>query len=101
MSDWEKLAEARIQEWLQGDRDRPRPQGPPRPLETELLDQALELLREAFELPEGPARKATLRHASDVETRLLVLLETSGRPLAAMRIGELLAQARARWEKAR
>jgi hypothetical protein len=103
MSDWEKVAEARIQQWL--GRTLPdgpsRDEGPTLPLETRLLDEALELTRDAFELPEGPARTAALRRASEVETRLLILLETSGRPLAAMRVGELLAQARARLAKSR
>jgi hypothetical protein len=66
------------------------------PLETQLLDQALELSREACVLPDGPERKALLERASAVETRLLILLESSGRPLAAARIAELLLQARAR-----
>ncbi len=99
MPDWEKLAEARIQEWLR----RPPEDRPSRgadepcvPLETQLLDQALELAREARALPEGPDRKALLRQASAVETRLLILLESSGRPLAAARIAELMMQARAR-----
>jgi len=99
MSDWEKLAEARIREWLRRppeDRSPRRPDDPCAPLETQLLDQALELSREARELPDGPDRKALLRQASAVETRLLILLESSGRPLAAARIAELLLQAKAR-----
>ena len=99
MSNWEELAEARIQEWLRAPRQgRPRPthDGPIVPLETELLDEALELAREASELAEGPQREATLRQGVAVETRLLILLERSGRPLAAARVGELLAQVRAR-----
>jgi hypothetical protein len=99
MSDWEKLAEARIQEWLRRpahDRPTRTHDGPIVPLETQLLDEALELARDASELPDGPERKATLRRGVAIETRLLILLETSGRPLAAARVGELLAHARAR-----
>jgi hypothetical protein len=99
MSDWEKFAEARIQEWIRRPRQeppRPTHEGPIVPLETELLDEALELAREACELREGPQREATLRRGVAIETRLLILLERSGRPLAAARVGELLAQVRAR-----
>ena len=99
MSSWEKLAEARIQEWLrapQPGRPRPTDDGLNVPLETQLLDEALELAREVSELPEGPQRETTLRQGVAIETRLLILLERSGRPLAAARIGELLAQVRAR-----
>jgi hypothetical protein len=96
MSDWEKFAEARIQEWLRRPRPRPTHEGPIVTLETELLDEALELAREASELREGPQREATLRRGVAIETRLLILLERSGRPLAAARVGELLAQVRAR-----
>ena len=88
MSDWEKLAEARIREWLgrpPHERLRPWEEGPATPLETQLLDQALELAQQAHELPEGPERKAVERRAASVET-----------PLAAQRIGELLIQAKAR-----
>ncbi len=101
MTDWEKLAEARIQEWLR--RTPPARTSPPDPivpLETQLLDEALGLARDAFEQPDGPTRKALLRRATEVETRLLILLESSGRPLAAARVGELLAQARARLAQA-
>ena len=99
MSSWEKLAEARIQAWLrapQPGRPRPTDDGLNVPLETQLLDEALELAREVSELPEGPQREATLRQGVAIETRLLILLERSGRPLAAARIGELLVQVRAR-----
>lgn len=99
MSDWEKVAEARIKEWLQRppvDRPPGLGEGPLVPLETQLLDEALELAREANGLPDGPARKDVERRRAAVETRLLILLERSGRPLAAQRISELLSQARAR-----
>ena len=102
MTDWDKLAEARIQEWLRRSPEQRLAQshdGPIVPLETQLLDEALELAREACELPEGPAKKTMMRRSMAVETRLLILLESSGRPLAAARVGELLAQARARLGK--
>lgn len=102
MSSWEKLAEARIQEWLRRPRkDQPRQRdaaGPLVPLETQLLDEALELAREAHELPAGPGRTGVIRRGAAVELRLLVLLESTGRPLAAQRVAELLAHAKARLE---
>jgi hypothetical protein len=102
MSDWNKVAETRFEQWLRTVPDRRSQQeAPTLPIETQLLDEALELTRDAFELPEGPARTAGLRRASEVETRLLLLLERSDRPHAASRVSELLAEARARLAKPR
>lgn len=90
--DWEKLAEARIQEW----RARPAaergsaPVAPVAPLELQLLAEVLELRALADAGPEAERRRLAQR-AHDAETRLMVLLESSGRPLAARRIAELLS----------
>ncbi len=102
MSDWDEVVDARFQQWLRTPYERRGQQEAPiLPIETQLFDEALELTRDAFELPEGPARTAGLRRASEVETRLLVLLERSDRPHAARRVSELLAEARARSAKSR
>lgn len=92
--DWEKLAEARIREW-QGRPPGQRPPAPPagsvRPLELQLLEEALALRAQAGSASDAE-RPGLLQRARAAETRLLVLLETSGRPLAARRMAELLAR---------
>jgi hypothetical protein len=99
MSNWERLAEARIQEWLQRPPQQ-RSSGSREPealsLEAQLLDETLGLARDAAAEPEGPRRRALERAGAAVETRLLILLESTGRPLAAQRVAELLASARRR-----
>jgi hypothetical protein len=91
--DWEKLAEARIRAW----RARPAGQCAPaasgsgRPLELQLLEEALQL-REQARATSDPAERSQLNQRSrQAETRLLVLLERTGRPLAARRFAELLS----------
>jgi hypothetical protein len=62
-----------------------------RPLELQLLEEALALRAQARGASDEE-RPALLQRAREAETRLLVLLETSGRPLAARRMAELLAR---------
>lgn len=92
--DWEKLAEARIREWRAqpaGQRPTQVPLGPVRPLELQLLEESLELRAQARGASDAPERARLLQRAREAETRLLVLLESSGRPLAARRVAELLS----------
>jgi hypothetical protein len=92
--DWEKLAEARIREWQARPADgrcAPATSDSGPPLELQLLEQALQL-REQARATTDPAERSQLNQRSrEAETRLLVLLERSGRPLAARRFAELLS----------
>ena len=99
MTHWEKLAEARIREWLERPaRDRAGGAfagGPVLPLELQLLEELLEL-HARTESADATEAAALRRRASNLEIRLLVMLETSGRPLAAQRFAELLTALRRR-----
>jgi hypothetical protein len=92
--DWEKLAEARIRAWQArpaGQRCAPAASGSGRPLELQLLEEALQL-REQARATSDPAERSQLNQRSrQAETRLLVLLERTGRPLTARRFAELLS----------
>jgi hypothetical protein len=87
LSGWEDLAEARIREWLARPEDERRrglpPLEPGTPLEVQLFRDArvLDRLAAAAQDP-GEASRLT-RAADDLMLRLRVLLEGSGRPLAA------------------
>jgi hypothetical protein len=98
MDPWSKLAEARIQEWLKRpEKERaeaPREELTFAPLEVQLLDDARALYAKAREATD-PLEQGRLRAAaSRVETRILVILEESGRPLAAQEFARMLAEAR-------
>lgn len=87
VSAWEDLADARIREWLarpEAERRRSFPAlEPGAPLEVQLFQdvRALDQLAAAAADPRDAARLA--RAADDLMLRLRVLLEGSGRPLAA------------------
>jgi hypothetical protein len=101
MDPFRLLAEARIREWLsrpeaeraQIEADAPAPVAP---LEVQLYDEALALYARARQTHDEDERRALLERAARVETRLMVLLEESGRPLAAQKLAERLAQERSR-----
>ena len=96
MADWEKLAEARIQEWLA----RPAPAAPrdtagsAAPLEVQLLEEARDLYEQARSCADAAGARAMRERAATIETRIMVLLEESGRPLAAQRFAQMLAEVR-------
>ena len=95
---WQRLAEARIREWLQKPVQERDAGGSPAasvtPLELQLVEEIVRL-HEAVAAAASPAQRDALRKdAASVETRLLVLLETSGRPLAAQHFGRLLQEIR-------
>lgn len=97
----EILAEARIREWQQR-----RAAGETDPktgetgetggdsLESQLLQSIVELIEHAAQAQEED-RCQLERAARDVETRLMVILESNGLPLAARRIAAELARLRA------
>lgn len=95
MGAWESIAEARIREWLARppeERATSHPGlDPGQPLEIQLWTdlRALDALADATADPEA---SETVRHrASDLMLRLMVLLESQGRPLAARHFAALRA----------
>ena len=96
---WERIAEARVQEWLRRpakERDRPPTQGPVTPLEVQLLHDVLGLLEEARSCDDGTKAAGLRRQADAIQTRLMVVLEDSGRPLTAQHFAKVLQEARLR-----
>ena len=98
MDPWTMLAEARMQEWM----NRPakeREAAPAEaladvPLEVQLVDDARLIYAQARGARD-PAEAARLRaEAAEIETRIMVLLEQSGRPLAAQQFARVLAEER-------
>ncbi len=100
MSASDKLAEARIQEWLrrpEGDRSAaPVTTSGAVPLELQLFQDALRLYEEAAATAEDTPRRALLQRAADLEVRMNIVLETSGRHLTANHLSDALQAARAR-----
>ncbi len=100
MPAWEKLAEARIREWMQRPtKDRACALDntlPVASLEVQLLEEIFQLYRTAAESTDASEAEALRKKASGLETRLLVTLENSERPLAAQYFATLLHEARAK-----
>jgi hypothetical protein len=98
MTHWQRLAEARIREWLQKpatERDAGgSPDGAVAPLEMQLLEDIIRLHETAAAAAEPAEADALRAQAASIETRLLIILEDSGRPLAAQHFGRLLQEIR-------
>ena len=95
---WKRLAEARIREWLRkpaSERLAGNPwEGAVVPLELQLLEEVVRM-HEAAASAEDRGEANTLRQqAAALETRLLVVLENAGRPLAAQHFAALLQEIR-------
>lgn len=96
----DKLAEARIQEWLrrpEGD----RPAAPSTtidalPLELQLFQDALRLYEAAAAVADDAPRRALLQRAAGLQVRMNIVLESSGRHLTAGHLSDVLQAARAR-----
>lgn len=98
MTAWERLAEARMQEWLRRpDKDRSPATASldtVSPLELQLLEEIQALLKSASACKDDQESTRLLSRADALQTRLLVVLEDSGRPLAAQYFSNLLAETR-------
>jgi hypothetical protein len=98
MSVWDSIAEARIREWLQrpaAEREASSvPLEPGLPLEVQLLQDIAQLDR--MEAASTDAAEAAVLHrkASELMLRLMVVLESEGRPLAAKHFAEQRQQMR-------
>lgn len=100
MDIFSKLAEARIREWQQ------RPEKEKQaiaeqseslqlaPLEVQLFDEARSLYTRARASTDPTEASALREAAARIETRIMVLLEESGRPLAAKQFAKMLADER-------
>jgi hypothetical protein len=98
MTPWQRLAEARIREWQQkpaAERDsRATPDEPFAPLERQLLEEIIRLYHLAAAADRPGEAAALRRQAADHETHLMIILESSGRPLAAQHFSRLLQEIR-------
>lgn len=98
MDFFSKLAEARIREWQQRpEKERAEAASEPlsiAPLEVQLFDEAKALYERARASGEPAERDAALAAAARIETRVMVLLEESGRPLAAQQFARMFAAER-------
>lgn len=93
MGIFDRLAEARIQDWTR--RGRPHPKEVTEDLkggtlESQLLGEIIALRQGAKAEPDDKARAHLLAEARRREIQLFVLLERSGRPLAAKTLAERL-----------
>jgi hypothetical protein len=98
MDFFSKLAEARIREWQQRpEKERADVASTPlsiAPLEVQLFDEAMGLYARARSTVDPAEREAALAAAARIETRVMVLLEESGRPLAAQQFAKMFAAER-------
>ena len=91
---WEQLAEARVKDWIQ--RGSPMPKDvtgyvPPSTLESQLLEEII-ALKDAVRAEVDVQARGHLRDEADKrELQLMLLLETTGRPLVAKLLAERLA----------
>ena len=90
---FEGLAEARIRDWIR--RGRPYPPNlsehlQAAPLESQLLGEIIALRQSAHGEPDSDARAHLLAESRRREIQLWVLLERSGRPLAAKALAETI-----------
>ena len=90
---FEGLAEARIQDWIR--RGRPHPPQVSAALhggtlESQLLGEIVALRQSARVEPDNDLQSHLLGQARSRELQLLLLLERSGRPLAAKAMAELI-----------
>lgn len=94
---WDRLAEARIQEWLRKpEAERmasTAPSDPARPLELDLLDRIEKAIADERRAVDRAAAEKARARARDAETQLFALLDATGRsvlaPVLAARIAEL------------
>jgi hypothetical protein len=94
--DWlEQLVEVRMRDWERRVREGTAPPPPEgvalgEGLEVTLWREIVALRQIATERPPGPEREAAVRRSADLEVQLWLLLERSGRPLAAARLQHTL-----------
>jgi len=98
MDAWKRLAEARIQEWLRQPvserQEASSPEGAVAPLELQLLEDIVRLHAAAASAEDMEQANTLRQQAAALEMRLLVVLEASGRPLAARHFAKLLQEIR-------
>lgn len=90
MTGMDKLAEARIRDWVQRGRPRTGHEVDVPSLETQLLQEIVDLRKKAKAALDPQERSEALGRARSLRTQLVVLLEQTGRPLAARGVDRLL-----------
>lgn len=91
----ERMAEARIRQWQERRPEDRAVHGrglPTETLEVQLLNDIVTLREQITEAPDDTTRQALTKTARELETRLMILLEQSGRPLAAQQLSERLSK---------
>ncbi len=98
MSTWERLAEARIKEWMARPDSEKTPSTEPAgavvPLEVQLLQEIVQLYKTVATAREQSEIDAARKRALMLEARLFILLEVSGRPLAVRHFEHILQEIR-------
>lgn len=98
MGIFEKLAEARIRQWQEQSRAEPTQRAHPATtpttdtLEVQLLNDIVALRERITTTTDDTERQALSKSARELEVRLMILLEQSGRPLAAQQLSERLSK---------
>ncbi len=95
MGVFERLAEARIRQWqARKPEDRVAHGGGAQveSLEVQLLNDIVALREQIANAMEDATREGLSKTARELEVRLMILLEQSGRPLAAQQLSERLSK---------
>lgn len=95
MGFFDLLTEARIREWQQREPEQNK-RGQEEtlvisgtePMEVQLFKEILVLHKAAGKSPDQPDKQELLEKAGKLQTQLMVVLEQSGRPLAARQVSE-------------
>ncbi|GFO69495.1 hypothetical protein GMLC_30740 [Geomonas limicola] len=95
MGIFDLLAEARIREWQERSPEEKRQLAEhavtitgDEPLEVQLFKEVIALRKAAQKEPESETKDAMLAKATKLQIQLMVVLEQSGRPLAAQKVAE-------------
>lgn len=99
MGVFDLLAEARIREWQQREPEQKKSGHDDtlavpgtEPMEVQLFKEILGLHKAAGKSPEQPDKQELLETAGKLQTQLMVVLEQSGRPLAARQVSDNIRQ---------
>jgi len=91
----ERMAEARIRQWQERRPEERTAHGsglPTETLEVQLLNDIVALRDQITRATDDTTHQALTRTARELEVRLMILLEQSGRPLAAQQLSERLSK---------
>lgn len=99
MGIFDLLAEARIREWLERSPEQKKKEAEEaltitgtEPMEVQLFKEILMLHKSADKTADQTEQHELLAKATKLQTQLMVVLENSGRPLAAQQVSENIRQ---------